>query len=517
MYPNRQMLTVIDTDVYIIREQEEVKTPSDVIPTINIDSIEREERIEKKTKLWIKTAAPFIAHYITLLIIGLCVWGMLWCIWGDGWSWNGQWFRITIVGVVAWGSGLILQEITTLPPLLAALFTGILARYVGFLDMRHHIEVDMFLRKIYPVIILGKGSLAWNVDYMKQNWRQIILLGTVPWTTEVVVLTLCVHYFLGFPWLWGILLGAVYASVSCPVTMPSVIKHGKLSTGTVEWAQLICTSGGLDTALSVGVYGITYTYIFVQEDSDVYRYVKAGLTMFVGAALGIIWGSLSKLVPNSKDFYVTELRVLFVIVGGLFGNVLTGAIGWTGTGGVAVLACNATAAMHWAKKGWKLNQNPAATAYKVLWSGLEPLVFAYTGTYFVIRHSITKTMLVGLGILCICLTIRLSIAFLMCRNLKLKDKIFVCCTWIPKSVVEAVLCPLAINTVLMSQGSHAHELPYAEDIVLLLVEAIIVTTPIGFLLTDKLGPWLIIDKKTCDGNEPKPKRRKPIAAVSSDA
>ncbi|CAF4760022.1 unnamed protein product [Pieris macdunnoughi] len=482
------MLTIIDTDVYIITE--EVKTPSDVIPTVNIDSIEKEERTKKKTPSWLKSALPATLHYVTLVILGLCVWGILWCTW-DGWGIHGKWFRITIVGVVAWGSGQILQEVTTLPPLLAALLTGIIARNFGFLDMRHHIEIDVFLRKIYPVIILGKGSLAWNVDYMKRNWRQIILLGTIPWTTEVVVLAVCVHYFLGFPWLWGFLLGSVYASVSCPVTMPSVIKHGKVACGKVEWAQLICTAGGIDTALSVGVYGIVYSYIFVREDSDIYRYVKVALTLFVGAALGIIWGSLTKLVPSSKDYYVTELRVLFVLIGGLFGNLITGTIGWGGTGGVAVLACNATAAKHWAKKGWKLNQNPASTAYRVIWSALEPLVFAYTGTYFVIHGDIANTMLVGLGILFVCLTIRLVVAFLMCRNLKLKEKLFVCCTWVPKSVVEAVLGPLAINAVLMSQGSHAHELSYAEDILRLLVQAIIITTPIGFILTDKLGQWLI--------------------------
>ncbi|XP_038210533.1 sodium/hydrogen exchanger 9B1-like isoform X1 [Zerene cesonia] len=506
MKENRQMFAVIDSDVYFIKE-EEVKTPSDVIPTINIDSIDKEEeRVKKKT--WLKSATPAIVHYITLFIIGLCVWGTLWSAWGDGWSLNGNWFRIAIVGVVAWASGQVLQGITSLPPLLAALFTGIIARHIGFLDMRHHADIDIFLRKIYPVIILGKGSLAWNVNYMKRNWRQIILLGTVPWTTEVVVLTVCVHYFLGFPWLWGVLLGSIYASVSCPVTMPSVIKHGKLTKGAVEWPQLICTAGGLDTALSVGVYGITYTYIFTNEDSDVYRLVKAGLTLFVGAALGFVWGTLAKLVPDSRDYYVTELRVLFVLIGGLFGNYFTGAIGWGGTGGVAVLVCNATAASHWVKKGWKLNQNPAATVYRILWSGLEPLVFAYTGTFFVIHHSISETMLVGLGILFLCLTIRLLIAFMMCWNLKLKEKLYVCCTWIPKSVVEAVLCPLAISTIKLSQGSHSEELVYAEDLMRLVVQAIIITTPIGFLLTDKLGPLLLTASPKNIERDPKHYRRK---------
>lgn len=50
--------------------------------------------------------------------------------------------------------------------------------------------------------------------------------------------------------------------------------------------------------------------------------------------------------------------------------------------GVAVLACNATAATHWARDGWVLNNNPAATAYRVLWAALEPILFSFTGTFF---------------------------------------------------------------------------------------------------------------------------------------
>lgn len=51
----------------------------------------------------------------------------------------------------------------------------------------------------------------------------------------------------------------------------------------------------------------------------------------IGVALGVAYGSLAKYVPSSKDTYVTELRVLFVLAGGLFGNVFTGYFGWGGT------------------------------------------------------------------------------------------------------------------------------------------------------------------------------------------
>lgn len=45
-------------------------------------------------------------------------------------------------------------------------------------------------------------------------------------------------------------------------------------------------------------------------------------------------------------------------------------------------------------------------------------------------------MLIGLGILLVCLSVRLTVAALACWKLTLKEKIFVCCAWIPKSIVE---------------------------------------------------------------------------------
>lgn len=56
------------------------------------------------------------------------------------------------------------------------------------------------------------------------------------------------------------------------------------------------------------------------------------LTLFVGVAMGTAWGSLAKVMPHSRDPYVTELRVLFVLLGGLFGNFLTLHLGWGGAG-----------------------------------------------------------------------------------------------------------------------------------------------------------------------------------------
>lgn len=510
MQGNKDAVTGFDKRAHTIFCYKEQKTAPEFSPAYN-ENKEKciKEDITRKTS-WYTNSVPVIYNYLTLAIIGLLLWGMLWSAYED-WGWDGQWFRLAVVAVAAWASGQALQTVTTLPPMLAALLTGILARNVGYLDMNQYTSVDAFFRKIYPGIILGKASLGWDLRFIRENWRRLATLGTLPWLAEVGVLAVCVHLYLGFPLIWGFLLGTVYASVSCAVVMPSVVRINKSASGGRNWAQLVCTAGGTDTALSVGGYGIVFSLMFY-ETNDTYRYTKAGLTLFAGVALGVIMGTVAGLFPHSRDFHVAELRIAMVVVGGLLANTLTSMAGWGGAGGVAVLVCNATAAHFWALDGWKLNDNPASTAYRVMWSALEPMVFAYSGTFFEINRSLSDVLVPGFGILAVCLLVRLLVTCLTCWDFTLREKLFICCTWIPKSIVEAVLCPMAIDTLAAIGDPHTSlETQCAENMMRLLIQAILITTPLGFLLTNHLGPILLKEReKDCEISETSSQKRKSI-------
>lgn len=56
---------------------------------------------------------------------------------------------------------------------------------------------------------------------------------------------------------------------------------------------------------------------------------------------------------------------------------------------------------------------------------------------------------------------------------------------------------MAIITII-GQSQHIEELAIAEDLMRLIVQAIIITTPIGFLLTNNLGTMLLNDNNRED-------------------
>lgn len=75
----------------------------------------------------------------------------------------------------------------------------------------------------------------------------------------------------------------------------------------------------------------------------------------------------------------------------------------------------------------------------------------------------SQVLLPGFAILAVCLFVRLSVTCLTCWDFTTKEKIFVCCTWTPKSIVEVILIKARLLTVTLSEWSDNIE-PYVFDI-----------------------------------------------------
>lgn len=109
--------------------------------------------------------------YIELfLVTGTLAWATVWFVFGEGWNfWRGPWFRLVLIAVIAWGSSIAFQAMTSLPQMLAPLIIGILVRNIGYLDMREFAEIDAFLRyekTIYAHLSDGDAVLLLNNPFI---------------------------------------------------------------------------------------------------------------------------------------------------------------------------------------------------------------------------------------------------------------------------------------------------------------------------------------------------------------
>ncbi|CAG9784498.1 unnamed protein product [Diatraea saccharalis] len=130
--------------------------------------------------------------------------------------------------------------------------------------------------------------------------------------------------------LTGLHLGAILASVSPAVVVPTVVTQDAHGFGAKnQIALLVGNAGGLDTAFTEGMFGVINSAIFYPS-SLTYRIVKAALAIFLGIGLGISWGVLADFIPDHNDPYAPAVRSLLIFAGGYLVTCAGGYFGWGG-------------------------------------------------------------------------------------------------------------------------------------------------------------------------------------------
>ncbi|XP_063359084.1 sodium/hydrogen exchanger 9B2-like isoform X2 [Cydia amplana] len=442
-------------------------------------------------------AAPSVTElkqYLGVFICGVTLWGSSWFLLRDAVLPSGYLFKMASVVAAGYITGHTLERYTTLNPVVGMTLIGALYRNLGtenYLQNPAADALDYHLRRIYPVIILSKGPLSWNWEYIKYNSVKVFSLATLPWIVECLSTAVFAHVLLKYPWYWGLHLGAILSSVSPAVIVPTAMAfHGRGLGTKNQVASLVANAGGLDTAVTEGVFGVINSAIFVASPLA-YRVVKALLAILVGIVLGVFWGILVDWLPDQKDVYAPTIRSLLIFTGGLLLSYVGGYIGWGGTSGVAIMVCAVTAATRWDRRGWPINNNPVSEVYKLLWRILEPMLFTLSGYYLEVSQITLEEF--GRIVACIFLALflRLLTAFLvaLAGELSLKESLFVAVTWIPKAIVEAVLVRVATDS--LWEDSSAQDKKIAEQHSNIIIIAILITSTLGSGLTTLLGPILL--------------------------
>ncbi|XP_052747244.1 sodium/hydrogen exchanger 9B2-like isoform X2 [Bicyclus anynana] len=435
-----------------------------------------------------------LKQYVAVILCGLFLWGTSWFLLKDLVLPGGCLFNFTVMIVMGYAFGHTLERYTTISPVVGMTLMGALCRTlvpVNFLENPTADAIDFHLRRIYPVIILTKGPLTWNWEYIKSNSVKVFSLATLPWIVECLSTAFFTHVLLGFPWYWGLHLGSILASVSPAVVVPTANALNAKGLGSKnQIALLVGNAGGLDTAFTEGMFGVINSAIFYPS-APIYRIVKALLAIFVGIGLGVAWGVLADILPDHNDLYAPTIRTLHIFSGGIFIMYAGGYFGWGGVC-VAVMVCACAAGTRWARRDWPTNNNPVAEVFKLLWRIFEPMLFTLSG-YFLEVSGLTARDF-GLFLACIfsALLIRMLTAFLvaLANGLTIKESIFIAITWIPKAIVEAVLVRVATDS-LWAEGSTAQDKWIAKQHSNIIVIAIILTTLLGSLGTTTLGPILL--------------------------
>lgn len=438
---------------------------------------------------------PFCPTYrqfsriIALTLIGLLSWGVVYSVVGEMAAPGGQLFGLATLAIAAHFGGW-LMSLTTLPALIGMLIVGVIFQNVGLVNLEGQFsEVTAQLRKVALVIILIRAGLDLDPHALKRLKLTVIKLGLGPWLVEAAVITISTHFFLDLPWKWGFMLGAIIAAVSPAVVVPCLFRLRGKGYGVAKGIPtLIIAVAGIDDATSVAIYGIIESIMFSQ-DSLTYQIIQGPLSIIGGIAFGVIWGLISKYVPEKHDPFMVPLRILMLLGGGMIAVFGSELIGFGGAGPLGCVAAAFVSLVSWTNQGWDIEDNPAATAFEIFWMIFEPILFGITGAQIKLNELEGSAVYIGIGCMVGGIIIRILSTILLgigCK-LNMKEKVFVAISWMSKATVQAALGPVALHKV----GEHEPDKQYAEIVLMICVLSIILTAPTGAILITLSGPRLL--------------------------
>ncbi|XP_068621556.1 sodium/hydrogen exchanger 9B2-like isoform X2 [Battus philenor] len=437
------------------------------------------------------------AQTLSVFLIGILVWVVIWIVMGDTAAPGGQLFTLAVLTIAAHFGGWLMVKVTTLPALIGMLIVGIVMKNVGFVNFDSNYErVCSYIRKIALTIILTRAGLDLDPVAMKKFFLTVIKLALIPWTFECVLCAVMSNLLLGLPWDWAFLLGSIIAAVSPAVIVPCLFRlRGKGYGVSKGIPTLVLAVSGVDDAASVAVFGIVSSIMFASS-SITMNIVQGPMSVIGGIAFGVICGYLVKYIPERNDAFLVPLRVILLLAGGLMSVLGSEEIGWGGAGPLAVIAFAFVACKNWAEQGWELEDNPVATAFEIFWMFFEPMLFSITGAQIVIADLEPHLVLVGGGILITCVVLRAMVTSVSAvrSNLNMKEKVFVGLAWMAKATVQAALGPVALDEVrkMAGDGEPVPELlKYAETVITVCIMSIVITAPLGAMVITITGPRLL--------------------------
>ncbi|XP_063236339.1 sodium/hydrogen exchanger 9B2-like [Bacillus rossius redtenbacheri] len=431
------------------------------------------------------------AQVLALLLVGLLTWGVVFAVLGDTAAPGGCLFGLAALCIAAHFGGWVFS-LLNLPALVGMLLVGALLQNLGLVHiLDDYREFVSHLRHVALVIILTRAGLDLDPAALRSMWTTVLKLGLLPWVVECLAVLAMSHALLGLPWMWGLLLGSIIAAVSPAVVVPSLFRLRKKGYGVSKGIPtLVIAVSSIDDALSVAAFGIISSIMF-SSGSLTFQIIQGPITLIGGIGCGILWGLLSKFVPEKNDPYVVPLRVLMLLGGGVLAMLGSEAMGLGGAGPLCCVTSAFVSIACWSRQGWEIDDNPVATAFEIFWMIFEPILFGITGTQLKISELNGDTVLMCFACLIVAIVTRIIATILLAwgSKLNLKEKIFVSLAWMSKAGVQAALGPVALATV--ADAGSADDRTSAQAVLTVSVLSILLTAPTGALLISLAGARLL--------------------------
>ncbi|WP_262121551.1 cation:proton antiporter [Anaerococcus sp. Marseille-Q5996] len=328
------------------------------------------------------------------------------------------------------------------------------------------------LRQIALVVILSRAGLTLNFEKLKKVGRPAILLSFLPATIEMLAIIFLAQRFFTLDVIDAGIMAAVLAAVSPAIVVPRMIKLIDEGYGADKNIPEMILAGASVDDVFVIVFFSSFLALKTGGQLSAMSFINIPISIITGVIFGIIIGKVFAFIFKKIDINEIYKAMIFISIG--FFSLELQKIIETKIGFAALISIMA-AGMAINKENPKL-ANELLFSYNRLWKVFELLLFVLVGISvdlaYVKEAGFLAVILIIIGLIFRMLGVNIS---LIKTNLNKKERLFTSFAYMPKATVQAAIGPVALQMGLASGNL----------ILSVSVIAILITAPIGAILTDK--------------------------------
>ena len=360
-----------------------------------------------------------------------------------------------------------------LAPIIGMLIAGILIspNQLGLVS-DNIVNISSDLRQIALVAILSRAGLSLNFDKLKKVGRPAILLSFVPASIEMLGIIIFGKMIFKIDIIDAGILAAVLAAVSPAIVVPRMIRLMNEGYGKDKHIPEMILAGASVDDVFVIVFFSSFLALKTGGDLSFMNFLNIPISIITGIILGIIIGKiLGKILVRFEidSIYKAMIFISFGFLTLRFQEIVADYIA------ISALISIMAAGMAINMEDERLTSDLLGS-FGRLWKVFEVFLFVLVGISvdmaYVKEAGFLAVLLILIGLIFRMVGVNIS---LIGTNLNKNERLFTSFAYLPKATVQAAIGPVALAMGLASGNL----------ILSVSVIAILVTAPLGAILTDK--------------------------------
>lgn len=360
-----------------------------------------------------------------------------------------------------------------LAPIIGMLIAGILIspNQLGLVS-DNIVNISSDLRQIALVTILSRAGLSLNFDKLKKVGRPAILLSFVPASIEMLGIIIFGKMIFKIDTIDAGILAAVLAAVSPAIVVPRMIRLMNEGYGKDKHIPEMILAGASVDDVFVIVFFSSFLALKTGGDLHFMNFLNIPISIITGIILGLIIGKILGKILVRFEIDPIYKAMIFISLGFLtlrFQEIVANHIA------ISALISIMTAGMAINMEDERLTSDLLGS-FGRLWKVFEVFLFVLVGISvdmaYVKEAGFLAVLLILIGLIFRMVGVNIS---LIGTNLNKDERLFTSFAYLPKATVQAAIGPVALSMGLASGNL----------ILSVSVIAILVTAPLGAILTDK--------------------------------